>query len=177
MPRSSPRLGPHDELNSLATRAQTDVAALNELLGRTTALRRQLARIEATGRPLDPMVSPDDIAQEVAIEVVASIHTFDPQRGPFVAWLTAITRHLVYRRSRRRPTIAFQQHQRAAQIPTVALRQTLSSKGLSPEERGILAMVAVGCTGQDIARMLGIKPAAATKRIQRARARLAPNLP
>lgn len=165
-----------DELESLAAAAPNDPDALTQLLHRTTQLRLTLARAALLTVRVDPMISSEDIAQEVALEVVTSVHLYDRTRGRFGGWLTGITRHVAYRRSRPLPRDSNRRQAMASQPYAVALRQTLSSAHLSPLDRRLIHLLALGGTVRDVAQVCGTTRAAAAKRIQRLRGRLEPNL-
>jgi RNA polymerase sigma-70 factor (ECF subfamily) len=46
----------------------------------------------------------DDLAQEVFVRVLKSLHTFDARRGAFVPWLAAIARNVARKSWGRRPS-------------------------------------------------------------------------
>lgn len=100
MSKTAPATLAQDAVRRLAVDAATNRAALDELLVRTARLRRRLAGMAILGRELDPSLSIDDVVQEVALQVVLSIRSYDPARGPLGPWLAGVTRNVVVKRSR-----------------------------------------------------------------------------
>jgi RNA polymerase sigma factor (sigma-70 family) len=70
-----------DDLDRLAARSHDDPAARAELVGRLMPVVRRWARRYA-GRGL----SLDDLTQDAVLGVLRATASFDPDRGPFLAW-------------------------------------------------------------------------------------------
>lgn len=172
-----------ESVEQLASMAAKSPSGLAELLRRTASLRRRMAASALKSAPVDPVIAAEDIAQEVALRTLLSIHTYDPKLGTFEAWLAGMTRHIVADHRRRwaqrrvfqRTGNPYLLHRSAHQEARVALVRALSSPLLSSHDRLLLGMVATGHTANDIAEALGISSSAAAKRTQRLRVRLVPD--
>jgi RNA polymerase sigma factor (sigma-70 family) len=70
-----------EDLDVLAVRARADLDARAELVGRLLPVLRRWARRYA-GRGL----TLDDLTQDAALGVLRATASYDPRRGPFLAW-------------------------------------------------------------------------------------------
>lgn len=152
------------------------------------AVQRFVAR-----RVNDPHLAAD-LTADIFLAAMDSAHTFDPGRGPVVAWLYGVGRNAIAAEARRR---ARELH--AAR--RIEGRRLLDGSGLSrieerldaeresrrlyramaelnDEDRALLELVALdGLSVVDAARVLGVKPGTARVRLHRSRARVTAALP
>jgi RNA polymerase primary sigma factor len=80
-PATSDVVGSPEDLDRLATRSRADAAARAELVGRLMPVVRRWARRYA-GRG----VTLDDLIQDAVLGVLRATVSYDPARGPFLAW-------------------------------------------------------------------------------------------
>ena len=152
------------------------------------AVQRFVAR-----RVSDPHLAAD-LTADIFLAAMDSAHTFDPRRGPVIAWLYGVGRHAIAAEARRR---ARELHARRR----IEGRRLLDAPGLlrieerldaergsrrlyramadlSDEDRALLELVALdGLSVADAARVLGVKPGTARVRLHRSRARVTALLP
>jgi RNA polymerase primary sigma factor len=123
-------VGPED-LDRLAVRSHDDPAARAELVGRLMPVVRRWARRYA-GRGL----SFDDLAQDAVLGVLRATASYDPDRGPFLAWAKLWARQAlqqaVAERSRpfRLPTHVLWDMHELKQARERLLRETRAEPGL-----------------------------------------------
>jgi RNA polymerase sigma-70 factor (ECF subfamily) len=152
------------------------------------AVQRFVAR-----RVSDPHLAAD-LTADIFLAAMDGAHTFDPGRGPVVAWLYGVGRNAIAAEARRR---ARELHA----TRRIEGRRLLDGSGLgrieerldaeresrrlyramaelNEEDRVLLELVALdGLSVADAARVLGVKPATARVRLHRSRARVTAALP
>jgi RNA polymerase sigma factor (sigma-70 family) len=122
--------GPED-LDRLASRSRGDPAARAELVGRLMPVVRRWAR-RYGGRGL----SLDDLTQDAVLGVLRAAASYDPERGPFVAWAKLWARgalqQAVAERSRpfRLPTHVLWDMHELKQARERLIRETRAEPGL-----------------------------------------------
>ena len=113
----------------------------------------------------------DDLTSEIFEIVLAKIHTYDPERGPFAAWLFGIARNTVnyhLRREKVRQWLSLEHFQHLAgkepapveiAIKNETHRQLLEAVSqISGRERELIALkFTAGLTNRTIAKMTGLK--------------------
>ena len=147
------------------------------------AVQRFVAR-----RVDDPHLAAD-LTADVFLAAIDNAHTYDPRRGPVVAWLYGVGRNTiaaeVRRRSRELHAVRRISGQRLLEPASVArIEERLDAEResrrlyralaeLGEADRALLELVALdGLSVADAARSLGVKPATARVRLHRSRARL-----
>jgi len=142
-----------------------------------------------------------DLTADVFLAALDGAHTYDPRRGPVVAWLYGVGRNTIAAEARRRareletsrrivgrrlldgPSLARIEERLDAERESRRIHRAM--EGLPEADRRLLELVALdGVSVADAARLLGVKPATARVRLHRSRARvhtrlqeLAPALP
>lgn len=82
-----------DDLDVQATQAsQGDRRALEELLGRLTPIVHRYCRARL-GRRERPIVSPEDLTQEVLLSVITALSRWRREDGPFLGFVYGIAAH------------------------------------------------------------------------------------
>jgi RNA polymerase sigma-70 factor (ECF subfamily) len=169
---------PADE-TLVALVARRDTAAFGLLYDRYVRLVYALA-----ARSLDTHEA-QELVQDVFLQLWRSAHQFDPERGRFGAWFTAIARHRVLERlgtqSRRRrfavgeaielalaqapdPDPSVEEMSERAESADAALR---ALRSLPPEQRRVLVLAYFGGLSQsEIARHLDIPLGTVKKRVR-----------
>ena len=121
-------------------------------------------------RVLDPIAA-DDLTSEVFETVLAKLHTYRPERGPFSAWLFTISRNVVnnhLRKQKIRSWLSLEHfHHLAGREPdldeTVIQREIYHQllyavSQLSDRERELIALkFSSGLTNRTISTMTGLK--------------------
>jgi RNA polymerase sigma factor (sigma-70 family) len=147
------------------------------------AVQRFVAR-----RVADPHLAAD-LTADVFLAAIDGAHTYQPGRGPVIAWLYGVGRHTiaseVRRRSRELNAVRRISGQRLLdQESLTRLEERLDAEResrrlyralaeLNDDDRSLLELVALdGLPVADAARSLGVKPATARVRLHRSRARL-----
>lgn len=135
-----------------------------------------------------------DLTADVFISAIERSGSYDPRRGPLIAWLLGVARHVVAddgRRRARQLRVASRVQGRALldadSTATIAeridaerdaARALAAMADLPGDERAILELVAVdGLSVTDAASALGVKPGTARVRLHRARRRIAEHWP
>ena len=133
----------------------------------------------------DPYLAAD-LTADVFVAVIESAPAYRPSRGPAVAWLYGIARHVVAdahreRARQQRLALAVQGRELLSEDDVAAMharidaasegRALLDEIALLPDgERAVLELVSVdGLTVSEAARALGLSPVAARVRLHRAR--------
>jgi RNA polymerase sigma-70 factor (ECF subfamily) len=134
-----------------------------------------------------------DLTADVFLAAIDGAHTYQPGRGPVIAWLYGVGRNTiaseVRRRSREMHAVRRVSGQRLldpasqariedridAERESRRLYRALAE--LNDDDRSLLELVALdGLSVADAARSLGVKPATARVRLHRSRARLTAHL-
>jgi len=152
------------------------------------AVQRFVAR-----RVSDPHLAAD-LTADIFLAAVDSAHTFDPGRGPVVAWLYGVGRNAIAAEARRRARelnaarriegrrlldgtgLARIEERLDAERESRRLYRAIAE--LNDDDRALLELVALdGLSVADAARTLGVKPSTARVRLHRSRARVTAQLP
>ena len=147
------------------------------------AVQRFVAR-----RVSDPHLAAD-LTADVFLAALDSAHTFDPSRGPVIAWLYGVGRHAIAAEARRRarelhatrriegrrlldgPGLLRIEERLDAERESRRIYRAMAD--LSDDDRALLELVALdGLSVADAARALGVKPGTARVRLHRNRARV-----
>jgi RNA polymerase sigma factor (sigma-70 family) len=134
-----------------------------------------------------------DLTADVFLAAVDTAHTYDPSRGPVVAWLYGVGRNAIAAEARRR--VREQRAQRRVEgrrlldpAAVTRIEERLDAERasrqlyrameqLGDDDRALLELVALdGVSVTDAARLLGVKPATARVRLHRSRARVQAHL-
>src|SRR3954447_371405 len=175
---------PYDPLNRIGREPDALEAFYRDHL---EAVQRFVAR-----RVSDPHPAAD-LPADVFRAAVDSAHTYDPSRGPVVAWLYGVGRNAIAAEARRRArelhAVRRIQGRRLVDGAALArIEERLDAERESrrlhraiaelPEgDRALLELVSLdGLSIADAARVLGVKPATARVRLHRSRARVAARL-
>jgi RNA polymerase sigma factor (sigma-70 family) len=151
------------------------------------AVQRFVAR-----RVSDPHLAAD-LTADVFLAAVDSAHTYDPSRGPVVAWLYGVGRNAIAAEARRRArelhavrrvegrrlldpgSLGRIEERLDAERESRRLYRAIAD--LSADDRALLELVSLdGLSVADAARVLGVKPATARVRLHRSRARVTARL-
>jgi len=151
------------------------------------AVQRFVAR-----RVSDPHLAAD-LTGDVFLAAVDSAHTYDPSRGPVVAWLYGVGRNAIAAEARRRArelhavrrvegrrlldpgSLGRIEERLDAERESRRLYRAIAE--LSADDRALLELVSLdGLSVADAARVLGVKPATARVRLHRSRARVTARL-
>jgi len=143
-------------------------------------------------RVSDPHVAAD-LTADVFLAAVDSAATYDPSRGPVVAWLYGVGRNAIAAEARRRArelhavrriegrrlldpgSLARIEERLDAERESRRLYRAIAE--LSAADRALLELVSLdGLSVADAARVLGVKPATARVRLHRSRARVTARL-
>lgn len=192
---ASEPLRPPEPTGELARRAHAgEPGPFEELYARLAPALYAWASLRLP-RTLRAFVSPEDIVQEVWCRTTERFATFDPARGEFRSWLFGFAYRVL--REAMRSALRLQRAsapdgsrvfrleelpdqitsltRRVARAEDVrALLLRIDELALPPEERELLLLRGLeGLPHEEIAAQLGIQPAAARKRWERLRERLA----
>jgi len=152
--------------------------------------RRHVAKIIGAGSRR--FSEPEDVADFVAsvfLEVMESAGTFDPRRGPAVAWLYGLAAHVAAQERRRSARAAdaarrftgrellqtddYERIEERIDAAAEARAVYAALEKLGSEDRRLLELVAVdGLTSLQAAEVLGVSRIAVRVRLSRARRRL-----
>jgi RNA polymerase sigma factor (sigma-70 family) len=133
-----------------------------------------------------------DLTADVFLAAIDSAASFDPRRGPLVAWLYGVGRNAiaaeVRRRAREQRAVRRVEGRRVLDASDAAAYARIEERldaeresrrlyraieTLSEDDRALLELVALdGVSVADAARVLGVKPATARVRLHRSRARV-----
>lgn len=159
-------LAPLSNEHTLIDRAKSDPAYFEAIYEFYFARVYNFARY----RVLDADTA-DDLTSEIFETVLAKLHTYDPERGPFAPWLFAIARNTVnyhLRRQKIRQWLSLEHLQHLAgkgpapveiAIKNENHRRLLEAVGrLDGRERELIALkFTAGLTNRTIAEMTGLK--------------------
>ena len=175
---------PYDPLDRIAREPDALEAFYRD---HVEAVQRFVAR-----RVSDPHVAAD-LTADVFLAAVDSAATYDPSRGPVVAWLYGVGRNAIAAEARRRArelhavrriegrrlldpgSLARIEERLDAERESRRLYRAIAE--LSAGDRALLELVSLdGLSVADAARVLGVKPATARVRLHRSRARVTARL-
>lgn len=161
----------YDELAVAATAG--DERAMRVLLDSITPMILRYCRARATVLR-DGATSPEDIAQEAVLAVIAALPTWVPGSRPFVAWVMRVTSNKVYDAHRAATRLRLDwtaevmdgvdpapgPAERVERLDDVAAARLLLG-GLTDRQREVLVMrVVCQMTAEEVAAVLGTSPGA-----------------
>ena len=175
---------PYDPLDRIAREPDALEAFYRD---HVEAVQRFVAR-----RVADPHLAAD-LTADVFLAAVDSAASYDPRRGPVVAWLYGVGRNAIAAEARRRvrelravrriegrrlldgAAMARIEERLDAERESRRLHRAIAE--LPEDDRALLELVSLdGLSIADAARVLGVKPATARVRLHRSRARVTARL-
>jgi RNA polymerase sigma factor (sigma-70 family) len=168
--------------------ARRDEAACRELVLRAEGLIRAVVR--QGGYYVENPTDEEELRQEVRVQMLRSIESWDPERGSFVSWVYGIGRNVLnsfLREQRRRPREESFEEQGEGFEPADTLRPLPGDlpevpklvgalwrvvERMAPEDQEVVRHLLNGDPHSVLAKSLGVSEAAAKQRAYRMRNRL-----